>query len=248
MKKLVSLLFLFLLFFGGTSCKDKDKPAPAPQPAPVQYGKINFKVITYDGEGKVEADNSGVKISLVEDNKSAMTDAAGLASFDNLPYGTHTPVLQKQGYDGPLLTVALNSAEQQVTLPFPKHSDYVARNFQANAQGPGQVYVTFTLTTMPNDSVRIAVLGSPSPDLSERNFVAGEIFKVKDIKITDREISSLPSFNKMISALDSGATFYVTVMPVSYGMFQGNLQPGPQVLGENLDYVGNLPLKKKWKN
>jgi hypothetical protein len=157
-------------------------------------------------------------------------------------------VLEKLGYDGPLLTVALNAAEYQSSLPFPRYSEFEPRNFTANSQGPGAVFVTFTLSAPPGDSVRVAILGSPTPDLSNRKFQAVDVVKIKSIKVTDYEISSLPSFKTMLAGLDSGATFYVTVIPVSYGLFQGNLQAGPQLLGENLNYVGNLPLKKKWKN
>jgi hypothetical protein len=247
MKKLASLFLFAGLLLGNVSCKDKDKDPEPQAPSPVQQGKINFKVTTYDSYGLPENDNSNIKISLAEDNLSALTDANGMASFSNLPYGNHTPVLEKADYDGPMVTVALNAPEYQSLLPFPRHSEYEARNFQANAQAQGAVFVTFTLSAPPADSVRIAVLGSPAPDLSNRKFVAAEIFKVKNIKVTDYEISALPSFKTMLAGLDSGATFYVTVMPVSYGLFQGNLQAGPQLLGENLQYVGNIALKKNWK-
>lgn len=249
MKKVFSVLALAVLLTGAAGCKDKKEP-PAKQPDPPQYGTINIKVRTYDSKGKELGDHSGVQVSLAENDKSTGTDINGQATLSNLEYGMYTPVLLKPGHDGPKISIDLQQPTYSVDLPFPRHSEYKASNLKGRSFGKAAVYVSFNLdTAIPDgDTVKVAIIASKTSDLSIGKFNSSDLIKVTKTVITDYDISKLPGFFDFISGVDSSATYYVSAVPVSYGIWKSNLQPAPQLLGYNIYFPGAFPLVKDWKD
>lgn len=247
MRRLLIVLAGFFVLL--SACKDKKEDPKPNEPAPVQYGTIHFQITKYDSLGYPESDHSNVKVYLVEDKLTAYTDQSGKVTFANLPYGNHTPVLEKEGYEGPMMTIYLNAPEYTANLPFPKHTHFKATNFQARVFSENDIYVSFNLfPPLALDSTqKVYVLGHNAANLSQRFFTSVDEIKVGQTKTTDYNVAQLPQFKSFVAGLDSGATFYITVAPASYGLYQGNLQAGPQVLGESRFPAGNVALVKKWK-
>ena len=248
--KINLIVFAASFFLLSTACRKKDEDPNPPAPAPVKYGKVNFQITTYDSLGHVEPVHGGVKIFLVEDNISATTDAQGKVSFENLPYGTHTPVFTKDGYAGPMVTVYLQVPEYTASFPVARHSHYLVSGYNSASYDRDNVYVSFNLAPPPatDSTVQMLVLAHTAADLSQRRFSSADPIFIGSAKVTDYNIAQLPKFKAFIQQLDSAAEFYVTVAPVSYGLFQGNLQEGKQVLGESLKPAGSARLIKTWKN
>ena len=249
MKTFISALALVFCATLAGSCKKKDKD-PEPQPDPVKLGAIYIKIRTYDSLGAEVATPAGVKVSLVEDNVSATTDASGEVTFSNLAYGYHTPVITREGYDGPLLTIFLQNPEYHASVPIARYSPFKPTNMKADIFGPGSIFLSFTLDpALPaGDSLQLAVVASVAPDLSERKFQSLDLIKVTTTKVTDYQIGTLPEFKELVKGLDSAATFYVSAVPLSYGLYHSNLQNDPQLLGHTQEFPGYVTLKKSWKN
>lgn len=249
MKKQISVLVIALCMGLLTSCKEK-KEDPKPEPEPPKKGTINFRVTTYDSLGDVRSDHSGVKVSLVENGKTAMTDATGSVSFSDLEYGMYTPVLEKFGFDGPKTTVQLNQPTRLVELPYPQYSNYYVGSFKGKAYSASDMYVSFNLGPfiMPGDSAKIAIIASTTSDLSISKFRTADLIKVFYYEVTDHNISKLPGLSAMVKQLDSLTPFYVSAVPVAFGIYNSNLLDRPQLLGYSPDYPGNVTMIKNWKN
>ncbi len=251
MKKAGSIFLFLLLLVCTFSCKDKKKTDPAPQPEPQKFGTLNFTVVTYDSAGRMENDHSGVQVSLVQEKRAASTTSAGIVSFEDLPYGTHTPVLQKDYlYDAPLMSVYLQEAAFHAVLPFPRYCMYDLSNLNAQAYTDGNVYMSFNVSpSIPfGDTCKVVIIASQLAGMTHRKFTSADLIEIHSSKITDYNISLLPNFHNLLQDLDSAAVFYVSAVPVSYGLYQSNMQEIPQLLGRSPVYPGNIALTKRWKN
>jgi hypothetical protein len=94
----------------------------------------------------------------------------------------------------------------------------------------------------------VVVIASGSPDLSHRKYLSADLIKLNISEVTDFNIATLPNFYSMLLGVDSASIFYVSAVPVTYGLYESNLQEKPQLLGRPLIYPGNTAAKKTWKD
>jgi hypothetical protein len=244
MKRTVFLALAFVAFF---SCKKEEKPEPAPEPAPVQTGTILLKIQAYDSLGDPMADNGGLRVKL-DPVRSATTDASGMVSFTDVKYDSYFPTVLRDTWETPPTMVTLGASSVTAGFPVAQRSQFRAQNFTAQIVKKDSITVSFILdkTIPPFKSAKIALIASKSA-LTPSNYSSLDIFYANTTAITKFNVANFPKFKGFVASLDSSATFYINVIPVSYGEYLSNIVAKPLLLGENLFLPDNWLLKKEWK-
>jgi hypothetical protein len=168
-------------------------------------------------------------------------------TFNEVPYGYITPQLVKTGFDGPPVAINLNSPSLTLSLPFPQRSPFKIQNFTGNVVHEDSINISFNLDRpMPvGKFCRIAVLYDSTASLSPNNYGTADIISTVS-QYNTINISNLTAFRTRLATLPKNSTFYIGIIPVSYGLYESTLFPKPVLLGENLYYPGNLSLNKNW--
>jgi hypothetical protein len=244
MKRTVFLLLGFMVFF---SCKKEEKPEPVTDPAPVQTGTITLKIQAYDSLGDPLADNSGLRVKL-DPARSATTDASGKVSFSDVKYDSYFPSVIHNDWDTPPTMVSLGSPAVTANFPVAQRSQFRAQNFTAQIVTKDSITVSFSLDKPipPGKLAKIALIGSKA-SLTSSSYSSLDIFYANGTTINKLNIAKFAKLRNFVAALDSNATFYINVVPVSYGEYISNIVAKPLLLGENLFLPDNWLLKKEWK-
>jgi hypothetical protein len=245
MKK-TALFLVFTLFF--LNCKKKKDETPVTEPEPIKTGSVGIKVVSYDSLGQVLTDNSGIRVKL-DATHTATTDMQGSVVFPGLNYGTYYPTFVKDDFDSSPVQVSLSEPSVSVSFPVAARSPYRATNFTSQIVTKDSIPVNFTIDrALPaGKQIKIALLFSTLGEVTAQNYMSCDIFSIATSTITNYDVSSLPNFKAKLSALDSNTTFYIKVLPVSYGEYKGNLLPNPALLGENVYPPDKWMLLKNWK-
>lgn len=91
--KLTYFNFGLILLIGLTSCSKDENPTPDSITKANIIGSVNL----YD-EGVTEIDNSNMTVSIDGNPFSALTDAGGDFTLNNVPFGTYTLIYEKSGF------------------------------------------------------------------------------------------------------------------------------------------------------
>ena len=97
MKKSVVILLLLMTACGKNS-PHNSVVVPDIIQAANKRGNITGMILLYDNEGVAVTDNSGVTVSIDNNNVSAKTDATGRWTLDSIPYGVYDLSFTKEGY------------------------------------------------------------------------------------------------------------------------------------------------------
>jgi hypothetical protein len=241
------LFFLCLLII--LSCRKKEEPAPQPQPVvnePPKKGSLSIYVVAYDSLGGIEHTAENIQVKITQTGQSAMTNTAGNVTFTDIPYGVITPVLIKEGYEGPPQTVNVNASTAAVSLPCAKRSAFIIQNFSGAVVHQDSISISFTLDKpVPQGKfVRIAVLSSTSPQLTSLKFETADVITTTSQNVFTN-IAHLPAFRTALEQTDS-TKFYIGAIALSYGLFESNITGKSVLLGDNLFYPPNLTFNKNW--
>jgi hypothetical protein len=246
MKTVATLLLGVSLFF--SACKKKEEPSPEqpPPPAPVQTGELRIKVTAHDSLGDVTPQHEGVKVTL-QTGATATTNSSGEVTFTGLPYGVYAPSLLKSGFEAPPSTANLQSSSQSVNLPVVQHSRYKLGNLQCMAQSENNITLYFNLdNAVPQGkSVKIAVLAHTVAPTAA-NFLSADVVTITTQQVNGMPIAGLPGLKSTLTALPQGSVFYVSALPVAYGLYENNITVKPNILGESLHSPGSIQLIKNW--
>ena len=238
------LLGVFLTIW---ACK-KEEPVKEPDPVQpvVQTGELKIKVTAHDGMGDVMADHSGVKVTL-QNGATANTNTLGEVSFPGLTYGAYAPSLLKSGSEGPPVAIQLQNPSQQSELPIAEHSKYEVTQLQCQVISKASINLYFNVE-MPIPSgkpLKVAIL-THSVAPTAGTFSSVDIITVETQSVSAMNIANLPDLNATVNKLANGAVFYVSAIPVSYGLYNSNLTVKPSLLGESLSAHASIQLIKNW--
>ncbi len=245
MFRVTAICLLILLAF---ACKKKDTPEkPAPEPEAPKKGTLIIDVTTFDTTGTARSEHSGVKV-LLQNGMSKITDSSGIVSFNDLNYGIYAPSLVKDGYDGAPVTFQLNAASQTFSLPCAMHSPYRTNSQQAYIVTADSIVMSFQLSKpVPAGAlVKVAILTSTLSGMTAGTPQAADMITVSTQSVSNVNIAQLPGFKKFVATLSKEQIFFVSAVPLSYGLYNSNFSAAPVLVGENLFYPGNLQLKKNW--
>jgi len=244
--KIVPALLL-LVFLATGACK-KDEPAKEPQTEqPVtQTGELKIRVTTVNGIGDTIADNEGVKVTL-QTGATATTDAQGVAVFPDLPYGSYAPSLLRTGYEGPPVAILLQNSAQLADLPLVKHSDYKLNNLQCQAFTANVINLYFNVNMpIPSGKVlKIAVL-THSAAPTAASYSSADLITTNTETVSALNIADLPDLKAYLKTIVQGSVFYITAVPVSYGLYKNNITVKPSLLGESVYAYSTIQLIKNW--
>jgi hypothetical protein len=246
MNRIAVFLVIFYIVFQG--CKKKDEPSaqPAPEPVPVQHGDLIIKVVTYDTLGEPLSDHGNVKVAL-HTGQTATTSSSGEVKFSGLEYGTYAPSLLRSGYDGPPQTVTLNDKVSQAELPFPQHSTYKLSNLDCQVVTHDSITIYFKLDkpVPPGKTCKIAIITNTSSPVTASNYTSVDIISISTGTVNGINIAK-GNLKTFTGTLASGSAFYVSALPVSYGLFASNITVKTNILGESLTSPGSIQLLKNW--
>ena len=243
-----ALIIAALLLFAG--CRKKDDPQPASQPPvvnePPKKCNLSFYIVAFDSLGGVEQTAEGIEVKLVQTGQAAITGTAGNVSFSEIPYGFVTPVITKEGYEGPPMGIEVKSPSMSVSLPCARRSAFRILNLTGKVINRDTITISFSFdkAVPAGKFVRIAVLSSADSLLTPDHYSTVDVITT-GAKDNEINISQLPALK---AALDQSQEpgFYLGVIALSYGLFESNLQSRPVLLGDNLFYPHNLALTKNW--
>jgi hypothetical protein len=245
MKKTLVLALGLALFF---SCKKKKEETTDPEPEPVKYGTVNFTVLNYDSLGQLQADASGFNVKLNQTSLNATTGADGKVSFSNVQYGSLIPVVTKPDYEGVPVSYELNSPSFSASIPCAKRSTFKIINFAGYHVNKDSIAISFDLSQAPpaGKPVKIAIITGLS-GLTPGNYEVLDTFRLGTQNYAKYNLFNFPNFKNYVLQLDSGKTFYVGAVSMSYGLYNSNLFSKPVLIGEHLFSPDNLVFTKNWK-
>ena len=191
-------------------------------------GNITGMILLYDNEGVAVTDNSGVTVSIDNNNVSAKTDATGRWTLDSIPYGVYDLSFTKEGYaTGKLMGVdhkANNHATTVITHSRPLNQISALEitalqisNFDANptlasliqagiAANGVHIQPVFANPSGKNKPVRFFF--SDNADVSSSNYAVTEIGRYSGIiNQTDNSNFTLSWF--VGKGFKAGQTIYV---------------------------------------
>ena len=245
LKNIILILVCFTLF----CCKKKKDTSEESTPTPKPTSSINIYVVSYDSLGSIDNNNNLIPVSFYQTSFSATTNTAGIAVFNNLPYDTYIPIINKIGYDVAPLGLTLNSTNiLTAILPLAKQSPYkmdtlIGQNFNKDS-----ITLTFNLSkTIPaGKTVRLAVITGTNNGLNPNDFVSVDIVNLSSPNVVKLNVAKLSNFANAVAALATNTNFYVNAIPISYGPYYSNILYKSVLLGDNLYYRNNLIFLKNW--
>jgi hypothetical protein len=242
----VLILPALLLF---AECKKKDDPqaqSPVVVNEPPSKSTVSFYIVAFDSLGGTEQTADGIEVKIMQTGQAALTGTAGNVSFGEVPYGLITPVITKEGYEGPPQGIEVKSPSMSVSLPCAKRSDFRILNLTGKVVNQDTINISFSFdkAVPAGKFVRIAVLSSTDSLLSPDHYSTVDVITT-GAKDNEINVAHLPALK---AALDQSQDpgFYLGVVALSYGLFESNLQSKPVLLGDNLFYPHNLALTKNW--
>jgi hypothetical protein len=227
------------------SCNKKEKNPPPP-PEPEKPGTLEVRVITYDSLGDLNADHSGVKVTL-QNGASATTGTDGVVQFPNLPPDNYAPVLTKADYEGPFMSVRLLDDFESTTIPFPHRSPFAVSVLSGDAYSESSVQLDVTLDkpVPAGKSCKLVILGDSVPGVSPSKYLSADMTSI-DGQYFDNLNVALPSLRTFMAKLRKSQFFYVMAVPVSYGLYNSNLLTNPIVLGRSYKTSKYVRLTRNW--
>ena len=237
---------LLLVSVACWSCK-KEEPAQEPEPVPaeVQTGELKIKVIAVNAVGDTTADHNGVKVTL-QTGATATTNAEGIVSFPGLTYGTYAPSLLKSGFEGPPVGIELKNPVQESNLPLAQHSAHQLSKLQCQVVSAASINMYFEVNLpCPDKGLKVAILTHTSAPTAG-NFSSVDLVTVNSQTVNAMNIAGLPDLTAFLNTQVKGSVFYVTAIPVSFGLYKSNLLLKPNLLGEALYAYTTIQLIKNW--
>lgn len=244
-RNIILILVCFTFFY----CKKKSDTQSETTPSPKPTSSINLYVTSYDSLGNVDNNNNSLPITFYQTSYSAVTNTVGIAAFNNLPYDTYVPILNKSGYDTAPLSITLNSANTlTVNLPFAKQSPYKMDTLIGQSLNKDSITLTFNLSkSIPSGkTVKLAVITGTNNGLNPNDFISVDIINLNSPNVLKLNVAKLPNFSNAIAVLATNTNFYVNAIPVTYGVYNSNLLYKSVLLGDNLFYRNNLIFLKNW--
>lgn len=161
--RFIKPFFLLALLTTLVACNSDSNPTVTPS-----AGRLTGKVQLWDDKTSTLSDNSGVTISIDDlTSTTAVTDASGTYTFENLPYDVHNLTVTKSGYGTYRLFGVSHVASTTTTV------GTVVPNIQLGRQSTTSVssfsYVGSTYNGGPGVSFSRTL--SPAPSSSNRGFV-----------------------------------------------------------------------------
>jgi hypothetical protein len=236
-----------MLAFAG--CRKKDDPQPQSPPAvnaPPEKSVVSFYIVAFDSLGGTEQTAEGIEVKIIQTGQAAVTGTAGNVSFGDIPYGLITPVITREGYEGPPYGIEVKSPSMSVSLPCAKRSAFRILNLAGKVVNRDTINISFSFdkAVPAGKFVRIAVLSSADSLLTPDHYSTVDVITT-GAKDNEINVAHLPALK---AALDQSQNpgFYLGVVALSYGLFESNLLSKPVLLGDNLFYPHNLALTKNW--
>jgi len=247
------LIILVLILFA-FACKKKKDTEPTPEPVPEKTCALTIELQRYDSLGDLETDHSGVSVSLSLNGPvvsiSGTTTASGILNFPNVPARIGVPNIFKSGYDGaPLMFDLTNSTSYTISgVPVAKVSPFKIQSFTGQFVNKDSITLSFTIDkSIPAGKLlKVAVLTGTNSGISSSNHFSADLIFLNTTTVNKYNIALLPSLKSKLNTLAYGTTFYITAIPVSYGLYQSNLYGGSVVLGDNNYYPSALSYVKNW--
>jgi hypothetical protein len=241
-KRLIVFSMLVFVF----SCKKKEDKKPV-EPEPVKTGTLTVNIVLYDSLGQAEADRSGVTVKLANTAFAGVTSAAGSVSFSGVTQGLHYPVFIKTGYEGPPTSINLDSEAKTTSVVVARLSPFNLNNLAGQPVNKDSITISFALDkAIPaGKTCRIAVLYD-SLATSAQKFNGVEFITVASQNTINYNISQLTGLKTFLNKLPNGKPYYISAVPISYGLYESNLSAKPVLLGDNLFFPDNLTFYKNW--
>jgi hypothetical protein len=247
MKHLIAAFFLLWLAY---SCKKDDATTePAPVTPEVKTGEIKLKLLFYDSLGELRSPLLGQTVRLDAVN-STTVDANGEAVFKDIAYGTYFLSVVKDFWEGPPLKISHNLAQTTATAPFAAIAPWQAKSFTAQAFTKDSIVANFKLdrAVPASKQVKMALIAGIDNSLSGSNYQSLDIFFTGTDNVNQVNIAKFAAFKNFVTALDSGAVYFIKVLPVSYGGYASNVFSKNVLLGDNLFPPDNWLINKEWND
>lgn len=247
MKHLIAASALLLLLI---SCK-KDEPntEPAPVTPEVKTGEIKLKLLFYDSLGELHTPLVGQLVRLDAVN-SGTVDSNGEVSFKDIAYGNYFVSVVKDFWEGPPLKISHNAAQTTATVPFAAIAPWQAKSFTAQAFKKDSIEVNFKLDrpVPATKQVKMALIAGKDNSLSGSTYQSLDIFFTGTDNVNQLNIAKFAAFKNFVAGLDSGAVYFIKVLPVSFGGFESNVFSKNVLLGDNLFPPDNWLINKEWND
>ncbi len=216
---------------------------------------VNWFVTIYDSTGSTLTDKSGVTVSLLTTNFSAVTNSSGLASMPDVPAGNLYPALAKSGYEYIPTVVNFNaSAPLSLNSFIARNSPYKLTLTSSSLVNKDSIRINFFLNKLipASKSIKIAILASDLASMNTDNFKAYDYLYVSgsNTNFSNKNIAKLPNIDTYLASLTTGQTCYFVIVPVTYGVAFSNSLNKNMLIGDNLPIVGSptatMQITKNW--